>query len=107
MLPNFSENLRRLPQSENLVALQLCDAGGAICAVIENRPGSHGSLRIYAYLADKWGEIGPDAAREGLDLYAEHTRDAQSNFGKHPNIDRLFDILDTGKSYVVCRVYSE
>ncbi|MFN3397475.1 MAG: DUF2322 family protein [Sulfurimicrobium sp.] len=32
-------------------------------------------------------------------LYAEHTGDARRNPGKHPNIDRLFDIIHSGASY--------
>ena len=32
---------------------------------------------------------------EGIDLYAEHTEDAQNNPGKHPNIDRLLDVIDS------------
>jgi len=36
-----------------------------------------------------------------LKLYAEHTEDAQINPGKHPNIDRLLDVLDTGEVLTV------
>jgi len=31
-----------------------------------------------------------------LKIYAEHTQDAEENPGKHPNIDRLFEVIETG-----------
>mgnify|MGYP000176762239 CR=1 FL=1 len=103
-MPSFAENLQGLPLFDGVAALQLCDDSGAVCAVIENKPGSQGSLRVYGHLAGKWGGIGPEAAREGLDLYAEHTEDARANPGKHPNIDRLFQIIDQGTRYQVHRL---
>ncbi|HEX5539657.1 MAG TPA: DUF2322 family protein [Methylophilaceae bacterium] len=30
-------------------------------------------------------------------LYAEHVEDAENHPGKHPNIDRLFDVIASGK----------
>jgi hypothetical protein len=54
---------------------------------------------LYAALASKHGAINAAAAEEGLGMYAEHTEDAQLNPGKHPNIDRLRDILSAGKAY--------
>ena len=68
---------------------------------IENQPGSAGSVRVYAYLATKWGGINPQAAEEGLAIYAEHTEDARANPGKHPNIDRLLKCLAEGSCYMV------
>jgi hypothetical protein len=100
-MPIFADNLERLPLLEEIAALQLRDASGEICGLIENKPGSQGSLRVYGYLAEKWGGIGPEAAREGLDLYAEHTEDARSHPRKHPNIDRLFRIIEQGAVYEV------
>ena len=100
-MPTFADNLQRLPLLDDVAALELCDASGGVVAVIENKPGSAGSLRVYGYLADKWGGIGADAAREGLELYAEHTADARANPGKHPNIDRLFQIIEQGTRYQV------
>lgn len=100
-MPNFSENLQALPMRDEIAALQLRDANGEPRGVIENKPGSAGSLRVYGYLAEKWGGIGPEAAREGLDLYAEHTEDARNNPGKHPNIDRLFQIIAQGARFRV------
>jgi hypothetical protein len=41
-----------------------------------------------------YGEISLDAAVEGLSLFAEHTGDAENCPGKHPNIDRLLNLLE-------------
>ncbi len=93
-MPSFAENLQALPTCDDIAALELRDASGAWVARIENKPGRAGSVRVYAYLAGKWGGIGAEAAEEGLKLYAEHAADARANPGKHPNIDRLFQIIE-------------
>ena len=98
---NFAENLARLDSIDAYAKLELIDAAGNVAACIENKPGSQGSLKVYRHLAAKWGAINPDAAAEGLLLYAEHTEDARLNPGKHPNIDRLFDIIASGSGYSV------
>ncbi|HMN93817.1 MAG TPA: DUF2322 family protein [Hydrogenophaga sp.] len=87
---NFAERLRQLPSVAHLTALELTDATGAVVATIENRPGQAGSLAVYhALAAAHGGLITPQAAALGLDWYAEHTADALTHPGKHPNIDRL------------------
>ncbi|MGK2953787.1 MAG: DUF2322 family protein [Thiobacillus sp.] len=87
----FADTLKTLPEftGEKLV---LTDASGAEVAAIANAPGTAGSFRVYAYLANRHGAINPAAAAEGLAIYAEHTEDARAHPGKHPNIDRLLDI---------------
>ncbi len=92
-MKTFQENLAGLPGCEGITRLELLDDSSKIVAIIENKPGSQGSLRVYRHLADKHGAITPIAAQEGLDLYAEHTEDARNNPGKHPNIDRLLDLV--------------
>lgn len=99
----FAENLALLPNVDDVARLELLDTTGNVVAVIENRPGSQGSLRLYCHLAREWGAITPDAAREGVRLYAEHSEDARRNPGKHPNIDRLFDAIASGVTYAVRR----
>ncbi len=91
----FKENLAALPEVQGC-RLRLFDQQGLEVAVIENAPGTAGSFRVYAYLAGKHGAINASAAEEGLSIYAEHTEDARLNLGKHPNIDRLFEVLRTG-----------
>lgn len=87
----FSENLAALPAADQLAGIELVGPDEMV-AVIENRPGSQGSLRLYLHLLTKFGAINASAAAEGLVLYAEHTQDARQNPGKHPNIDRLLEI---------------
>lgn len=95
-LPNFSDkfsdNLAQLPSMETVAAIELIDQTGTSVAKIENKPGQAGSLRVYGWLADTLGAITPEAAELGLKMYAEHTQDARTNPGKHPNIDRLLNI---------------
>jgi len=94
----FAENLKALPPVAHLAALELLDAAGTVVARIENKPGQAGSLAVYAALAAKHGALNAAAAQEGLQLYAEHTADAEANPGKHPNIDRLIDLVRNNQS---------
>jgi hypothetical protein len=92
-MTTFQENLAGLPGIDGIARIELHTKDGSLAAIIENKPGSQGSLRVYRYLADKYAAITPEAAQEGLQLYAEHTADARANPGKHPNIDRLHDLI--------------
>jgi hypothetical protein len=85
----FAENLKQLPRISHLAAIQLLDGNSTVVATIENKPGQAGSLAVYNHLAQIYGAITAEAAKKGLELYAEHTDDARQNPGKHPNIDRL------------------
>lgn len=91
---SFAENLKKLPGISHLAAINLLDAEGNVVASIENKPGSAGSVAVYNHLAQTYGAITPEAARKGLELYAEHTEDARAHPGKHPNIDRLVELAD-------------
>ena len=95
----FADNLKQLPAISHLAALELLDAAGNVAATIENKPGKAGSLAVYAALAAKHGGINVAAAEEGLVIFAEHTDDARANPGKHPNIDRLLDVLTSGQGF--------
>lgn len=97
----FADNLKALPSVAHLSALELLNATGELVARIENKPGQAGSLAVYAALAAKHGSINTAAAAEGLEVYAEHTADARANPGKHPNIDRLIDVVATGGALTV------
>lgn len=94
----FADNLKALPPVAHLAALELLDAASTVVARIENKPGQAGSLAVYAALAAKHGALNAAAAQEGLQLYAEHTADAEANPGKHPNIDRLIDLVRNNQS---------
>jgi hypothetical protein len=97
----FADNLKQLPAVAHLAALKLLDSQGQVAATIENKPGQAGSLAVYAALAAKHGSINAAAAQEGLDIYAEHTTDSHANPGKHPNIDRLIKVIETGQGFTV------
>jgi hypothetical protein len=89
----FAENLKALPGVSHLDAIQLLDGEGAVIATIENKPGQTGSLSVYNHLGQLYGAITAEAAKKGLELYAEHVVDAESHPGKHPNIDRLLTLV--------------
>ena len=89
---SFAENLRQLPKISHLAAIDLLDADSNVVATIENKSGQTGSLALYNYLGQIYGAMTAEAAKKGLELYAEHTADAQAHPGKHPNIDRLVAI---------------
>lgn len=88
----FAENLKKLPGISHLAAINLLDADGNVVAVIENKAGSQGSLAVYNHLAQTYGSINLEAAKKGLEIFAEHTDDERTNPGKHPNIERLLNI---------------
>lgn len=94
MKRRFAEILATLPSADDLAGIELTLADGAV-VLMENKPGSQGSVRLYRYLLQSYGRIDVAAAAEGLVLYAEHAEDARHNPGKHPNIDRLIAI-ETG-----------
>ncbi len=91
----FADALKTLPECSG-DALVLTDVAGVEVATIANAPGTAGSFRVYAYLARQYGAITVEAAAEGLAIFAEHTEDAARHPGRHPNIDRLVDVLKTG-----------
>lgn len=102
----FADNLKNLPKVSHLAALNLLDAEGNVIATIENKPGQTGSLTVYNHLAQLYGLVDAEAAKKGLELYAEHTEDAQKHPGKHPNIDRLLTIVAEGGALRVKQVFA-
>ena len=100
-MKKFSEILATLENSEHIQKIELAKADGSNSGMIENKPGSQGSVKVYHHLFKKWGSINKDAAKDGLEIYAEHTLDAEVNPGKHPNIDRLFEVIETGDALTV------
>lgn len=98
---SFKENLQLLPSIDDLARIDLVDPSGAVVASIENAPGKQGSLVVYRYLQQVFGALDAKAAAHGLDVFAEHTADAKNRPGAHPNIDRLFEIVDGGAALAV------
>lgn len=102
----FADNLKTLPKVSHLAALNLLDGDGNLIATIENKPGQTGSLTVYNHLAQLYGLVDAEAAKKGLELYAEHTDDAQKHPGKHPNIDRLLTLVAEGGALRVKQVFA-
>lgn len=92
----FKDNLAMLPPIDGLARIDLTDADGAVVATIENQPGKQGSLAVYRYLHQAFGVLDAAAADHGLAVFAEHSADARSRPGAHPNVDRLIGIADGG-----------
>ena len=105
-MSQFAANLKKLPGISHLAAINLLDADGNVLSVIENKAGSQGSLAVYNHLAQTYGAITPDAARKGLELYAEHTEDARLHPGKHPNIDRLIALEEESRTLRIKHVFA-
>lgn len=105
-MTTFLENLAQLESADKHKRMRLFDDMGNATDDLLNQAGSSGSFQVYYHLAVKWGGIGVKAAEEGLDLFAEHTEDARQHPGKHPNIDRLMTVIDSGVGYSV-RCYPE
>ena len=105
-MSQFQANLKKMPGISHLEALNLIDAEGNVVATIENKAGSQGSLAVYNHLAQTYGAITPEAARKGLELYAEHTEDARTHPGKHANIDRLLALVAEGRTLRVKHVFA-
>ncbi|UJC78572.1 DUF2322 family protein [Rhodococcus erythropolis] len=92
----FADNLAALPTVDHLAAIEVLDADGNVIDTVENKPGKYGSVKVYNHLAEVYGALTPEAATAGLTIFAEHTEDARANRGKHPNIDRLDQVIATG-----------
>lgn len=92
----FKDNLQQLPPIDGVQRIDLVDAKGDVVACIENQPGKQGSVAVYQYLKHAFGSLDEKAAQHGLAVFAEHTADARSRPGAHPNIDRLLEIAAGG-----------
>ena len=93
-MQKFSDVLLTLDSADEVQRIELYRENGKPAGVIENKPGSQGSIKVYHHLYKMYGAITLDAAVEGLALYAEHTEDAENCPGKHPNVDRLIGVLE-------------
>ncbi|MFO7592640.1 MAG: DUF2322 family protein [Pseudomonadota bacterium] len=93
-MTSFVEILKTLPAIDDIAGIALYSGDSDTpLDIIENKPGKAGSVAVYHALLQEFGTLNADAAKKGLELYAEHVADAEANPGKHPNIDRLFNII--------------
>ncbi len=93
-MQKFSDVLLTLDNADEVHRIELFFEDGKPAGSIENKPGSQGSVKVFYHLYKMFGGITLDAAVEGLALYAEHTEDAENCPGKHPNVDRLINVLE-------------
>jgi len=93
-MQKFSDVLQTLDDASHVQRIELFNTDGSPAGAIDNKPGSQGSIKVYYHLFRMYGEISLDAAVEGLSLFAEHTADAENCPGKHPNVDRLLNLLE-------------
>lgn len=89
----FSDILATLDNSDHVQRIVLSYPDGRPAGMIESKPGSQGSIKVYHHLYKKFGTLGVQAAEQGLALYAEHVQDGVDHPGKHPNIDRLLTVV--------------
>jgi len=98
---SFKDTLASLTDTSNIKQLELLDLQGNVIDSIENIPGKAGSVSVYYHVTAGNGQLDKAAAEQALQLYAEHTEDARQNPGKHPNIDRLIDMIKNNLTYQV------
>ena len=96
-MQKFNDILLTLDDSDHIDRIEIY-RNNSLVGTIENKPGSQRSIKVYQHLWKLFGAITLDAAIEGLDLYSEHTEDAEKNPGKHPNIDRLLSVMENEES---------
>lgn len=106
-MQKFSDNLLTLDSADHVKRIELYDENNQPAGVLENKPGTQGSIKVYHHLSKVFGELNTDAAVEGLALYAEHTDDAEDHPGKHPNIDRLLTVLDKDQTLTIKLITNE
>lgn len=98
---SFKDILVTLKDASHIQQLDLLNDQGELVDSIKNIPGKSGSVSVYYHVSANNGQLDKAAAEYALQLYAEHTEDARQNPGKHPNIDRLFDLIDNNLTYQV------
>lgn len=98
----FKDNLAQMPEINHLSGLDICDSAGNVIHHIPAIEGKLGSLKLYNALAEQFsGSLNKAAAEQGLAWFAEHVADAQTNAGKHPNIDLLFKVQNEHLVYTL------
>ncbi len=100
-MQKFSDVLLTLDNTDHVKRIELYHENGSAAGVIDNKPGSQGSVKLFHHLYKMYGGITLDAAVEGLSLYAEHTEDAENCPGKHPNVDKLISVLENEEPLTV------
>jgi len=88
----FKQNLERLLPIGDVEKIVLTSRK-EIVGEIPNAEGKRGSLQVYLNLLNfQSGEVTPEMANSGIELFAEYSDEARGNPSSHPNIQRLFAI---------------
>ncbi|HFC8780683.1 TPA: DUF2322 family protein [Neisseria gonorrhoeae] len=99
---NFQDYLATFPSIDHLGGLDVQDAEGKTVHHIPAVQGKLGSLKLYNALAERFdGKLGKEAAEQGLIWFAEHVADARVHPGKHPNIDLLENVVQSGETLLL------
>ncbi|HEZ5430710.1 TPA: DUF2322 family protein [Neisseria meningitidis] len=99
---NFQDYLATFPSIDHLGGLDVQDADGKTVHHIPAVQGKLGSLKLYNALAEHFdGKLGKEAAEQGLIWFAEHVADARAHPGKHPNIDLLENVVQSGETWLL------
>ena len=92
----FQDRLEALRLNPNAIEEVRVEYDGET-KVIPNVDGKRGSLLVFSAITSNDGRISPEAARKGLGIFGEELRaEAKRVPGKHPNIDLLENIAETG-----------
>lgn len=99
---NFQDYLATFPPIDHLTGLDVRDADGKTVHHIPAVQGKLGSLKLYNALAERFdGKLDKKAAEQGLIWFAEHVADARAHLGKHPNIDLLEKVVQSGETLLL------
>ncbi|HEZ6732656.1 TPA: DUF2322 family protein [Neisseria meningitidis] len=99
---NFQDYLATFPSIDHLGGLDVQDADGKTVHHIPAVQGKLGSLKLYNALAERFdGKLDKEAAEQGLIWFAEHVADARVHPGKHPNIDLLEKVVQSGETLLL------
>lgn len=104
---SFKDNLAGLPSIEGVAHIDLIDGEDRVLITIPNAPGKQGSLAVYQYLKLCFGALDSEAASHGLAVFGEHTADAKTRPGAHPNIDILLGVIASGQALKIAVIPAE
>ena len=93
-MEKFKDILETLEEASHVRRIDLFDQANNLNGSILSKPGTLGSIRVYHHLWKTFGVIDVNAAIEGIELFSEHVKAAENHPGRHPNIDRLLQIIE-------------
>ena len=97
-MSEFKKNLEFLPSVEAIERLELFEGKNAQpVTTIENKPGKSGSVAVYNAIKLEYDKLDYKSAQAGLEIFAEHVIDAAKTPGAHPNIDLLFNVIESDR----------